>query len=135
MAESTELARVARERDLYLRLLHLGEQSELEPFLREALTLIVEAASALHGYLELHDDRGGPGWWISHGLSPEQVDGVRHAISRGIIAEALATGLTIVTPSAMGSENGTPISRTSASTATAAASAGNAASDGKPAGR
>ena len=96
-----ELARVTRERDLYLRLLHLGEQVELEPFLREALTLIVEAVSALHGYLELHDDRGGPGWWIAHGLSPEQVDGVRHAISRGIIAEALATGRTIVTPSAM----------------------------------
>jgi Nif-specific regulatory protein len=101
MAGSTELARVTRERDLYLRLLHLGEQIELEPFLRDALSLIVEAVSALHGYLELHDDRGGPGWWIAHGLSPEQVDGVRHAISRGIIAEALATGRTIVTPSAM----------------------------------
>jgi Nif-specific regulatory protein len=101
MGAATELARVSRERDLYLRLLHLGEQVELEPFLREALSLIVEAVSALHGYLELHDERGGPGWWIAHGLSPEQVEGVRHAISRGIIAEALATGRTIVTPSAM----------------------------------
>jgi Nif-specific regulatory protein len=101
VADAGELVRITRERDLYLRLLRLGEQEELEPFLREALTLIVEAVSALHGYLELHDDRGGPGWWIAHGLSPEQVDGVRHAISRGIIAEALATGRTIVTPSAM----------------------------------
>ena len=99
MGAATELARVSRERDLYLRLLHLGEQVELEPFLRDALSLIVEAVSALHGYLELHDERGGPGWWIAHGLSPEQVEGVRHAISRGIIAEALATGRTIVTPS------------------------------------
>ncbi|HWP65636.1 MAG TPA: sigma 54-interacting transcriptional regulator [Candidatus Limnocylindria bacterium] len=101
MANASELVRVTRERDLYLRLLRLGEQSELEPFLREALTLVVEMVNALHGYLELHDDRGGPGWWIAHGLSPEQVDGVRHVISRGIIAEALATGRTIVTPSAM----------------------------------
>src|SRR5262245_60569079 len=101
MGDGGELVRLTRERDLYLRLLHLGEQVELEPFLRDALTLIVEAVSALHGYLELHDDRGGPGWWIAHGLSPEQVAGVRHAISRGIIAEALATGRTIVTPSAM----------------------------------
>src|SRR6058998_3352696 len=32
---------------------------------------------------------------------PEQLVGVRAAISRGIIAEALATGKTIVTPSAL----------------------------------
>src|SRR4029453_7611591 len=86
MGDGGELVRVTRERDLYLRLLRRGDQVELEPFLREALTLIVEAVSALHGYLELHDDRGGPGWWIAHGLSPEQVAGVRHAISRGILA-------------------------------------------------
>jgi Nif-specific regulatory protein len=100
-SDATELTRVKRERDLYVRLLYLGEQVELEPFLRDALMLIVEAVRALHGYLELHDDRGEPGWWIAHGLTPEQIDGVRHAISRGIIAEALATGRTIVTPSAM----------------------------------
>ena len=49
MGDGGELVRVTRERDLYLRLLRLGEQVELEPFLREALTLIVEAVSALHG--------------------------------------------------------------------------------------
>jgi Nif-specific regulatory protein len=98
---ATELTRVRRERDLYLRLLYLSEQQDLEPFLRDALSLIVETTDSLHGYLELHDDRGGPGWWIAHGLTPEQVEGVRHAISRGIIAEALATGKTIVTPSAI----------------------------------
>ena len=92
--------RLRRERDLYLRLLNLGGQEELEPFLREALSLIVEAVDVQHGYLALHDDGGGPGWWIAHGLSAEEVDGVRHVISRGIIAQALATGQTIVTPSA-----------------------------------
>jgi len=100
-APASSLSRVERERDLYRRLLQLGEEVEIEPFLREALTLIVGAVDGLHGYLELHDNQGGPGWWITHGLSPEQVEGVRHAISRGIIAEALATGRTIVTPSAL----------------------------------
>jgi len=95
-----ESSKLRRERDLYRRLLDLGCQEELEPFLRDALALIVEATDVLQGYLELHDERGGPGWWIAHNLSDEQVEGVRHAISRGIIAEALATGQTIVTPSA-----------------------------------
>jgi Nif-specific regulatory protein len=90
-------ARVRRERDLYRRLLDLGCQEELEPFLHEALALIVEATGALRGYLELHDDRGGPGWSIAHALSEEQLEDVRRAISRGIIAEALATGRTVVT--------------------------------------
>ncbi len=95
-----ESERLRRERDLYRRLLDLGGQEELEPFLREALSLIVEAVDVQHGYLALYDDGGGAGWWIAHGLSAEQVDGVRHIISRGIIAQAVATGQTIVTPSA-----------------------------------
>jgi len=93
--------RLRRERDLYRRLLDLGGQEELESFLREALSLIVEAVDVQHGYLALYDDRGGPGWSIAHGLSQEQVEGVRHVVSRGIIAQALATGETIVTPSAL----------------------------------
>jgi len=92
--------RLRRERDLYRRLLELGGQEALEPFLRDALTLIVEAVEVQHGYLALYDDRGGPGWSIAHGLSKEEIEGVRHIVSRGIIAQALATGETIVTPSA-----------------------------------
>jgi len=38
---------------------------------------------------------------MAHGLSELEVDGVRAAISRGIIAEAVATGQVIVTPSAL----------------------------------
>jgi Nif-specific regulatory protein len=92
--------RLRRERDLYRRLLDLGGQEELEPFLREALSLIVEAVEVQHGYLALYDDGGGAGWSIAHGLSHEEVEGVRHVVSQGIIAQALATGQTIVTPSA-----------------------------------
>lgn len=96
--------RLQRERDLYLRLLELGHRQEVEPFLRDALALIVETIGARQGYLELTDERTGPGeprWWIAHGLSESESLGVRDAISRGIIAETIATGQTIVTLSAL----------------------------------
>jgi Nif-specific regulatory protein len=98
-----ELIRVRHERDLYRRLLDLGRRDEPEPFLREALALIVEVTGVRQGYLELHDDdhTGTPRWSLAHGFTAEQLEGVRAAISRGIIAEALATGKTIVTPSAL----------------------------------
>ncbi len=102
--KSGEVARLRRERDLYLRLLNLGQQSELGSFLQEALALIVDAADARQGYLELHNEDNGtdaPHWWIAHGLSADEITGVRAVISRGIIAEAVATGQTIVTPSAL----------------------------------
>src|SRR6267142_6763737 len=106
MSETGELARLGRERDLYFRLLDLGKQQELDPFLREALGLIVEATEARQGYLELHadDTRGEPGWSLAHGFTPEQVEGVRAAISHGIVAQALATGRTVITPSALADE-------------------------------
>jgi transcriptional regulator with GAF, ATPase, and Fis domain len=94
--------RVRRERDLYRRLLDLGHTDALEPFLRDALDLIVEVTGARHGYLELHDDEdAGPRWWIAHGLTQAEIEDVRAAISRGIIAEAVAGGKTIVTQSAL----------------------------------
>src|SRR5262245_19269724 len=101
----SEVCQLRRERDLYLQLLTLGTQQELEPFLREALGLMVEIAGAHQGYLELHedDDEDGapPRWSIAHGFSDEEVAGVRGTISQGIVAEALASGRTIVTPSAL----------------------------------
>lgn len=99
-----ELAKLRRERDLYLRLLNLARQSELAPFLQEALALIVDLTDARQGYLELHDEENGTGaphWSMAHGLSEDEITGVRAVISRGIIAEAVATGQTIVTPSAL----------------------------------
>src|SRR5206468_3985221 len=101
---SAELTQTRRERDLYRRLLDLGEQNELEPFLREALALVVEVVGARQGYLEVHDDEDRVGdrpWCIAHGFSAGEVEGIRAAISRGIIAHALPTGQTIVTPSAL----------------------------------
>ena len=98
-----ELDKVRQERDLYRRLLDIGSQTELEAFLKEALTLVVEVTGARQGYLELHgaDDDSPPSWFIAHGFSASEVDDVRAQISRGIIAEALSTGQIIDTPSAL----------------------------------
>ena len=102
--QSPDLVRTLGDCDLCLRLLSLGHVEEIVPFLRGALQLIVEVTQAQHGYLELHQDddsSDAPRWWIAHGLSDEEISGVRRAISRGIIAEALATGDTVNTPSAL----------------------------------
>ena len=98
-----DLPRLRRERDLYRRLLGLSEQDDLEPFLSEALALIVEVTGAARGLLELNDpssENGERRWSMVHGLDENQVERVRAATSEGIIARALATGTTIVTASA-----------------------------------
>ncbi len=90
--------------ELCLRLLSLAHVEEIVPFLRGALQLIVEVTQAQHGYMELHHDDDSadtPRWWMAQGLSDEEISGVRRAISRGIIAEALASGETVNTPSAL----------------------------------
>ncbi len=95
---------IRRERDLYQRLLELGQQHDLPPFLRQALALLVEVTRARQGYIELqHDDDAPdqPRWSIAHALSSDQLADVRATRSRGIIAEALATGETICTASAL----------------------------------
>ena len=98
-----ELARIHRERDLYRRLLELGGQDELEPFLDGALRLIVEMTGAAQGYLELRDTvvEGQTPWSMAHSMTATEVDKIRSQISRGIVAEALATGETVVTNSAL----------------------------------
>lgn len=102
--EPERLDEVQRERDLYRKLLDLGHQTEVEPFLDEALKLVVEIAGAQRGYLEIRDDRGPrfvDPWSISHGCSDVDVAQIRAAFSGGVIAEALATGKTIITASAL----------------------------------
>jgi len=94
---------VRMERDLYRRLLDLSSQTELEPFLKDALALVVSIVSAKQGYLELRDDQAGREemhWSISHGFSEEEVSVVQEHVSSGIIAEAMSTGRVIHTPTA-----------------------------------
>jgi Nif-specific regulatory protein len=99
-----ELERLRAERDLYLRLLELGSLTEIDPFLQEALALVVDVTGAHSGYLELRDpaeEDADSGWFLSHGFSTSETDDVRTYVSSGIIAEAFATEQTIDTPSAL----------------------------------
>lgn len=102
-SQTAGLEKTRLERDLYRRLLELGTQTELEPFLKEALALVVEIAGAQQGYLELHgaDDDADHAWSIAHGFSGQEVGEVRSRISHGIIAEALSTGQIVDTACAM----------------------------------
>jgi len=109
-AELVAPERVRRERDLYRQLLELRRKDEIEPFLDEALALIVEVTGAGRGYLELQDDqprprapgpaRESPHFWIARGCSDEDVAAIRRSFSRGVIARAIADGRTIVAASA-----------------------------------
>lgn len=97
------LQRALRERDLYLRLLELRARDDLASFLDEALAVLVEAAGAERGYLELDDGsvEGTPRWWRAQGFSDDELSAVRRQISSKIIAQALATGQVIETASAV----------------------------------
>jgi Nif-specific regulatory protein len=97
-------AQLRRERDLYRALLELGCCDEIEPFLEEALSLVVALTGARRGYIELAEDRdedAPPRFSMAHGCYDEDVEAIRDAFSRGIIAEAIAAGETIVTESAL----------------------------------
>lgn len=94
------------ERDFYRGLLALGAAEEIEPLLEEALSLIVAMTGARRAYLEVggtagQDEDGRSRVWRSRSLSDEDIEAVRVSISRGIIAEAVATGTTVVTASAL----------------------------------
>jgi DNA-binding NtrC family response regulator len=98
-----DLARVRLERDLFLRLLELGEREDLRPFLEDALRLIVEVTGAQRGYLEVRAGRVGadPPFWIASGFDDAGIVEARRALSTGIVAEALASGRTVSTASAV----------------------------------
>src|SRR5437762_411446 len=87
-----ESTRLRLERDLYLGLLGLNETTALDPFLRAALDLMLRVAGASQGYIEIFSDREGDRWWTAAGCSDEELDAIRAAVSRGIIAEAVASG-------------------------------------------
>jgi hypothetical protein len=95
-SDDGDLAQIRRERELYRRLLDLGRQQSLDPFLEEALALVVEITGAQQGYLELREEDSDAAWTMDWCLSTDQLAEVRARISRGIVAEALATGTTIV---------------------------------------
>ena len=103
-ATSDELGRVKRERDLYRALLELGGQERLEPLLEHALALVVASPAprrATSRCATRAARTNAATWWMGHACSPAEVDEIRATVSRGIIAEALASGRTILTHSAL----------------------------------
>jgi Nif-specific regulatory protein len=98
---NSDYERLREERDLYVGLLGLNDREHPEPFLDEALGLIVRVLGADQGYLEVFDPNEGPTWWRAAGCSDEQVELIRTIVSRGIIQEALALGEAVVCPSAI----------------------------------
>lgn len=104
-SESTSQAtRAEQERDFYLKLLELGHAEEIKPFLAEALALVVQLTGARMAYVELRtdpDDRNEAPFWVAHGCAENDVEEIRAAFSSGVIAEAIATGRTIITVSAL----------------------------------
>ncbi len=89
------------ERDLYKRLLDLGAHDDLGAFLEEALSLVVEATGAQRGYLSLDASQANAGLAITLGCTDGDADRIRREMSQGILAEALRTGRTISTASAL----------------------------------
>ncbi|HTO53814.1 MAG TPA: sigma 54-interacting transcriptional regulator [Myxococcota bacterium] len=99
-----ELEQLRIETDFYRRLLDLSTEHDVERFLREALVLALELTGATRGYLELNDPSrpaSEPRWALSQGCDRAQVEGIRLTLSRGIIAEAMATQTTVATSSAL----------------------------------
>ena len=75
---------------------------ELDQLLENALDAISDITGSGHAYLELRDSVGrGHEWSRSRGLDREGVERARDVISRGIVAEAIATGKTVATNSAL----------------------------------
>jgi Nif-specific regulatory protein len=100
--ERLSLERLSLERDLYLGLLRLSSEANGFDFLRDALQLVLRTSRATRGYLEVFDDGGDePTWWTACGCSDEELHEIRSAVSHGIISEAVASGETVLTPSAL----------------------------------
>ncbi|MFN2377952.1 MAG: sigma 54-interacting transcriptional regulator [Candidatus Binatia bacterium] len=99
-----ETQRLRRERDFYRRILDVGSGDDPEIFLREVLRLFVEMTNAARGYIALYGQDGPDGgvvWSAAEGCTEGEVAQIRRNISDGIVAAALHSGRTIVTPSAM----------------------------------
>jgi Nif-specific regulatory protein len=100
--EDTSWEALQKERDLYWRLLELGEQKNLKPLLREALSLIVGVTRAKKAYLALYPgEQDEPGFEIAHSCSEDELVDIRQKISHRIISSSMATGGTIRIDSAL----------------------------------
>ena len=100
----TGLEQLRGERDLYKALLDLDRADRVDTFLQDVLALLVTIAGARVGYIELrdlHGDQKEPRWWSIRGSAAADVEKIRRTLSRGVIAEAIASGRTVATASAI----------------------------------
>ena len=87
--------------DLYRLLLHPEEESaDGSRCIEKALSLVTGIVDARLGFIEVSDDNGTKFWSALH-CDDDDVEAIRMHISSTIIAEALSTGDTVVTPSAL----------------------------------
>ena len=89
------------QRDLYKLLLemHTFPDTEFDVLIRKALDLIIKITGANLGYIELRDAHNTL-WWSEFHCSEENIKEIRKKISSGIIAQALNSNETIITPKA-----------------------------------
>lgn len=86
---------------LYRLLLHPNKDAEKESeCIEKALNLVTEIVEARLGYIEFYDSEGERCWAASH-CDIKDVESIRSQISGTIISEAISTGKTIITPSAI----------------------------------
>lgn len=93
-----------RERAFLLALLRLHATERPGDELGRSLDALSEAVGARIGYVELRDESGDGEslcWESARGASDEELSHIRSRISSGIIAEAIATGTTLHTASAL----------------------------------
>jgi Nif-specific regulatory protein len=104
MVAAPELVRLEKERDLFRRLLELSVLDEPEALLDDALALVAELTLAERAYVELRLRAGAgevPVLQRARGFLDDELGAVRAAISSGIVAEALASGRSVSTASAV----------------------------------
>jgi Nif-specific regulatory protein len=99
--DASALNRLTQERDLYAALLDVSTNERLEGFLEQALQLLIGATGAASGYIDVRPDGGDSPTWAAHACSAQQIASIRVQTSRGIVAEALASGRALLTNSAL----------------------------------
>jgi Nif-specific regulatory protein len=101
---AVDALRVEVERDLYRELLQLGKHRSIHGFLARALQQVVNLTGAERGYIELgsEDSHGEPhNWFASHAVAEADLEKIRRRVSRGVIAEAMSSGETVLSHSAL----------------------------------
>src|SRR5690606_5861070 len=88
----------------YRQCLDLARTEDPAPLLEQTLALLRELVGAERGYIEIADvaTPHARRWSADVGLDDGEVEVevIRDRISRGVIAEAIETGRTVLTPSA-----------------------------------